>query len=276
MTQIHHALHSFFHGVLSPFPFDAAGWVLLVISLVTASLSLLVFKYTSNQRALERVKNRMKAHLLEIRLFKDSPGIILSAHLNLLWWNLRYLGLGSKPLLVLLVPILFLMVQMQCWFGWRPLRPGESFRVVAILRKQNATLLPAVQLVAGEKIEMEIPPLRVLASEPEINWRLRVLTTGQAQILLGTEKKKESLPVSLGPEKFVPVWPEKLKSTWWNNFLAAGQPPLDSDSQFEKLEVEYPEREMNLLGWKMNWIWVFLLETLLFSFLLKGVFKVEF
>ncbi len=44
------------------------------ISLLTGLFMLLVFKLTSNQAGLQRTKDRIKAHLLEFRLFKDSIG----------------------------------------------------------------------------------------------------------------------------------------------------------------------------------------------------------
>jgi hypothetical protein len=167
------------------------------------------------------------------------------------------------------------MVQMQSWFGWRPLNSGDSARMMAVLRTPDPAGLSSVRLI-GDTLALELPPLRILSAKPEINWRLRILGPGQARLLPGDGQESEVFPIAVGPDRFIPVWPERLPGSWWNNLWAAGQPPLPPASAFEKLALEYPEREMSLLGWKMNWIWIFLLETLLFGFLLKGIFKVEF
>ncbi len=49
------------------------GWLsATVVAAVTGVLLLAVFKYTSNQRAIKRVRNDINAHLLALKLFKDS------------------------------------------------------------------------------------------------------------------------------------------------------------------------------------------------------------
>ena len=54
------------------------GWLsATIVSVVTGWLLLLVFKYTSNQRAIRRVRDDISAHLLALKLFKDSTSVIL-------------------------------------------------------------------------------------------------------------------------------------------------------------------------------------------------------
>lgn len=56
------------------------GWLSnTIISAITGVFLLLVFKYTSNQRAIGKVKDCIKADMLSIKLFKDSLSVVLSA-----------------------------------------------------------------------------------------------------------------------------------------------------------------------------------------------------
>jgi hypothetical protein len=49
------------------------GWVsATLVGIVTGLLTLLAFKFTSNQRAIKRVRSEIKANLLALALFKDS------------------------------------------------------------------------------------------------------------------------------------------------------------------------------------------------------------
>jgi len=51
-------------------------WIgMAVISLVTGIFMLLIFRLTSNQKGIRQVKDKIKAHLMEIRLFKDNLGL---------------------------------------------------------------------------------------------------------------------------------------------------------------------------------------------------------
>ena len=52
---------------------DMNSWVAMTaLSLLTALLMLLVYRLTSNQQRIRAVKDKIIAHLLEMRLYKDS------------------------------------------------------------------------------------------------------------------------------------------------------------------------------------------------------------
>ena len=56
------------------------GWLsATVVAVVTGVGMLAVFKYTSNQRAIKRARQRIRANLLAIKLFKDSVAVGLRA-----------------------------------------------------------------------------------------------------------------------------------------------------------------------------------------------------
>ncbi len=56
------------------------GWLsATAIAAVTGVLMLAVFKYTSNQNAIKRVRNEINAHLLALKLFKDSARVALQS-----------------------------------------------------------------------------------------------------------------------------------------------------------------------------------------------------
>ena len=56
------------------------GWLsATLVAAVTGVLLLAVFKYTSDQRAIERVRNGINANLLSLKLFKESARVSLQA-----------------------------------------------------------------------------------------------------------------------------------------------------------------------------------------------------
>jgi hypothetical protein len=86
---------------------------LTVVSLLVSMLMLVVFKRTSNQTKLDRVKRQIHASLFEIRLWNDDFGAILRAQLDILRHNLGYLRLSMVPLLFLLPPLALVIAQLQ-------------------------------------------------------------------------------------------------------------------------------------------------------------------
>ena len=84
-------------------------WIsMFAISLLTGILMLFIYKFTSNQKGIKKIKNKIKAHLLEIRLFKDSLSVSFKAQGNIVLSNFKYIGYASKPLLVMILPVLLI------------------------------------------------------------------------------------------------------------------------------------------------------------------------
>ena len=56
-----------------------------------------VFKYTSNQRAIKRARDDIKAHLLALKLFKENTRVIFRAQGRILWvFSYLYNNFGRR------------------------------------------------------------------------------------------------------------------------------------------------------------------------------------
>src|SRR5262245_20675838 len=110
--------------LFGPFKSIDPLWGLLAVSLITTLLFLEVFRRTTHSAKLQQAKNGMQARLLEVRLFKDSPSIVLAALAGMLACNARYFRHSLKPTLFMLPPLLVLIIYLDAWFGHSPLRPG--------------------------------------------------------------------------------------------------------------------------------------------------------
>jgi len=135
---------------------------MLWVSVLTTVMVLLVYKYLSSQEAIKEVKDRVKAHILEIRLFQDDPVLMGRAVRAVLLANLKYLGLNLKPFLIVFLPIFLMLVQMETRFGYRPLLPNESALVRTFWRSAHpGDKGPGPTLLAGDGLSLESPPVRI-------------------------------------------------------------------------------------------------------------------
>ena len=93
------------------------GWLsATVIAVVTGVLLLVVFKYTSNQRAIQRVRNDINANLLALKLFKDSAALAVTSQGRILWGAVRLLVLALVPMAIMSVPVLLILGQLSLWY----------------------------------------------------------------------------------------------------------------------------------------------------------------
>src|SRR5262249_35134164 len=129
------------------------GWLsATVIAAVTGVLLLAVFKYTSNQRAIERVRNDINAHLLALKLFKDSARVSLQAQGRILRGALRLFVFAIVPMLVMAVPVTLLLSQLGLWYQARPLQVGEDTVVTVKLKGDTGSAWPTVSLAPTDAI----------------------------------------------------------------------------------------------------------------------------
>src|SRR5689334_24491944 len=97
------------------------GWLsATVIAAVTGVLLLAVFKYTSNQRAIKRVRDDINANLLALKLFKESAAVALQAQGRLLVGAARLFVLALVPMAVMAVPVTLALGQLSLWYQQRP------------------------------------------------------------------------------------------------------------------------------------------------------------
>src|SRR6201997_526990 len=105
--------------------------IVVGISVVVGLLMVLVFSYTSDQKAIHTAKDRLKAHLLALRLFQDQIQIVLRSYARIVLATGHYLRLAFKPLLLVIVPMTFLIVELDRYLGSAPLSAGQPFLVEA-------------------------------------------------------------------------------------------------------------------------------------------------
>lgn len=250
-------------------------WIgMILISFLTGLLMLFVFKWTSNQQGIQKVKNKIKAHLLELRLFKDSLGQSLRSQGNILKCNLRYISYSFKPMLVMIVPLILILVQLNFWFGYESLRPNESAILKITLADDQNPLETQITVQPSLGLVMETPPLRIEESH-EINWRFAATQEGIQRFDVTIDGTTVSKRVSVAQKPLSKISPLKPGKKILDQVLYPTEAPVDSRLPIQKIEIQYPSKNMNLLGWGIHWIIVYFVLSIVFGFAFKGVFKVQ-
>ncbi len=245
-----------------------------VVSLLVGLFMLFIFKRTSNQAGIRRAKDRIKAHLLELRLYKSDFGQTMRSQGRILAANGRYFLHALKPMLVMFVPILLVLVQLDARFGARALEPGETALVKVKVDPsiELASIEPGLEAPAG--VTVETPPLRI-EEENEIDWRIRAEAAGIHTLTVRVGALTGTKSLSVRQPSSAKVTPLRVRKGGWAELLHPGEKPLPKDSGIVSIEASYPSARLDYFGWRMHWLVAFFLLSLLFGFGLKGVFKVE-
>lgn len=259
-----------FDWLMAPFGHGPAWFDLVLWPVLGGVLALAVYKRLSNQKGIERTKNRIASHLYEIRLFGHDPLVVLASTGKIFVQNTVYLGHNLIPLAVLLVPMLAVLAQLEANYAFDPVPVGS----VDLLRVQ---LDPKVE-VAPKDVRLELPAGVALDAPPvrtpdgEIFWRLRAESPGDhvLRIGIGDETLTKTWAVGGGHRK-IPV----KRTKTWEAFLYPGEPALSRSSAAHTISLTYPERELALLpSGEVGILVTFFGLSLAAGFALKGRFGV--
>lgn len=280
MEALNALLRSLFDLLLAPAERMSPVWPLLVVSVATAVFALYVLKYLSNQTAMARTKDRMFAGIFEVRLHNDDLPRIFSATGSILVQSLKYIWLAFWPaMLIILVPVLLVIAQLQFVYGYQGLEPGdavllkvelvppdgaEAFEVGAA--KPSASLeLPAGLLQASPAVW--IPSLSQLAWEVEVDapgsWEIGVT--------VGGETVTKSLVAS---ESWVRRSPVRHDGGFWDQLLFPAEASLPSGSGIASITTDYPTATFPFLFIDWNWLIFYLVAMLVIGFALAKPLKV--
>lgn len=249
-------------------------WLTLTVwSAIAGVLMMIIFRYTSNQKALKEVGNRVRANLLAMRLFKDELSVTFSCQWGLLKAIGARLWYSLAPLVVMIVPFVLGLAQLGAYYEKRPLRPDESAVVSLYLAEPAWDSNTDVRLQAPDGVVVETPGLRD-RSERVIRWRVRARQAGQHKLVWEVSGQRVEKLLSAGAG-LVPVSPKRPGTSFWDRLLYPVEPPLGEHDAVRAIEVVHPTRQTPILGWGIHWLITFFVLSIVFALLFKPVLKVQ-
>lgn len=263
MNALNALLNRVFDLVLTPLELLGVAAALIVASGVFGVIALYVFKLISWQAGIKASKDRIKGHMIEIRLFQDDLRIVGRAVGLVLVRNLQYLGLNFGPILPLAIPFAFLAAQFVVRYAYDPLpvvaadarlMPGQGTLVEVQLAPGRWSEVAGLTLELPEGLRALSPLVRapsegrafveVAPSAPgvhEIAFALPSGERGTKQVVVGGEPPRALQPRRVSardwyrlddPDHWPVLWP--------------AEPAFASDSAFRSIALAYPHRD---LGW---------------------------
>jgi hypothetical protein len=242
------------------------GWLsATLVAAATGVLLLAVFKYTSNQAAIRRVRADINAHLLALKLFKDSAWVALRAQGRILLGAGRLLVLAVVPLLVMIVPVCLLLGQLALWYQSRPLRVGEEAVVTLKLPGASSSTWPEVRLEPTEAVDVVIGPVRIL-SKREVCWNISARQSGYHRLVFLVDGQASAKELAVG-DGFLRVSTRRPAWDWSDALLHPWEKPFAPDSPVQSITIDYPQRASWTSGtdsWVIYWFVVSMVAALCF------------
>jgi hypothetical protein len=284
MDSVNSAVTAFFDIVLTPFEALGREFALVMISGLFGILALFVFKYISNQKGIKAAKDRIKGHLIEIRIYQDDLWVVAKAVGKVVLRNLQYVGYNLLPFVPLAIPFVFVLAQFVTRYGFAPL-PVQADGPNALAGRGTVV---QVELAKGHEAEIagltiEYPPfLHPLTgpvrapSEGRAFQEVVATAPGRGRITLtladGTRVTKDVVAGDQAPRMMQPERVQGLFLSW----LWPAETSFDAQSPFHRVHFAYPDGK---LRWMPDGVFgvliVFLVASIVFGLAVMKPLKVQ-
>ena len=278
MNSINQLLTTIFDVLLTPLEAMGHEVALIVMGGVFGVLALVVFKYISSQRGIKLAKDKIKGHMIAIRLYQDDLAVVGASVCKVLLRNLQYISLNFAPFLPLAIPFVFVIAQMVVRYSFDPLPVVAVEDVDDMLAGQGVELhvefKPEARARAGE-LSLVLPeglqalsPLVRIESGGVAFQEFVATSAGEYAVEFrfedGTSYTKTVVAGDLAPRM---MQPERV-SGFFSASLWPAEDRFDDDCPIAHIAFVYPERDCGWLPLSgplgvMTW---FVVASMLFAF----------
>ena len=261
-----------FDALFWPVQWLSPEWQVVVLSLPAAALALLIYRTFSKQATIRDAKAKIVAHLLELRLFRDDLRVLLGAEGRVFVHIGRYLGYSLIPMLVMFLPFLLMMIQIESRFAFRGLaRDEQALVTVRYASNQPVSTLPvAIESDAG--LQVATPALRADALG-EIYWRVHALTSGTHELRLRLGDEQVHRPVKADASNGVMTTSYRANDV--RSLLYPKEMTLPPDGPIVALIIDYPRARGDVVGLSSA-SWLFFGMVMVYALALRRTFDVTF
>ncbi len=285
IQKINYFFTRVFDVILYPFGFINEFWGILFLSILMSFVVLMIYKYISSPRMIKETKNKIKANILAIRLYKDFGKIIISSFFKSVFYTFKYFILNFGPVL-LIIPILFpAFVQMDVRYGMRPYQVGEEIVIKAEFSQDPNEL--EVQLLENGSFKPKMNPVFINAYKvykdngdkegpiKEVNWKVEAAQEGIAKIEIKVNDKVFEKPLVIGDFRGA-LSNKKYKDSSFGHFIYPAEGLLPGADALENIYIRYPGKNVSFAGIRTHWLVFNIILVIVIVLAFRKKFGVEF
>jgi len=225
----------------------------ILLGLVIAIISILSTKFLTNQTLMKSLRDKQKKSQEEMKKHKGNPEKLMEIQKGVMDANMKYMMESFKPMLLTFLPIIFIFAWANAHFMYVALAPQTEFSAGLVLD----------QGISGS-ITVDTPQgLTAVQQEKNITNETMLFTfTGDIGEYLVTYKvgnKTYDQPILISTKQ---------------EYTPASK--VVDDGVVKQAVIQYSKLKLiNLFGWKLSWLWTYILVVIFSSMLFKKVFNVH-
>src|SRR4030043_2257506 len=107
-------------------------WAILIISFAITLIITLVYKFTTDQKKMKKLKEEMKGYQKKIKeVSKSNPKKAMEIQQQAMKQNMEYMKHSFKSTLYTFIPIIIIFGWLNAHMAYYPLEPNQPFTITA-------------------------------------------------------------------------------------------------------------------------------------------------
>lgn len=232
-------------------------YAILLVSIVLSVCITLIYKLTTDQTRMKRLRNELKKYQAQMKELRSEPEKMMKIQKKAMEKNMEYMKMSLKPTMFTFIPIILMFGWLGAHFGFESINPNEPFNVTVALSEEAQ-----VELDAPSNLEVRDSLVKTGTS---VNWTL----SGPAGIYVlrfTTDGEKQEKKIIITDE---PRYEEPVKEY--------------KDSIIERIEVSnekirpFHGTPIENIPWIGNfgWLGTYIIFSLIFSISLRKALKLN-
>jgi len=228
-------------------------YAILLMSLLVSLITVLVYKYTTDQNLMKQLKDEMKAFQKQAKELKEHPEQAMAVQKKAMETNMKYTMHSFSSTLYTIVPIILIFGWLSAHYAFLPITPGQEFSVELGI---NSGTTGNVTATAPEGVQ--------LTGES-----MRTITDGSAIFTFNGDEGPHTLTFDAGGKEYT-TKVLVTRGRGYENPLS-----LQSDGPVRSILVGNKKLiVMDLFGWQLGWLGSYIIFSIVFSLALRKALKV--
>ncbi|MEM4259665.1 MAG: EMC3/TMCO1 family protein [Candidatus Woesearchaeota archaeon] len=233
------------------------GLAIFLICFVINFVIILVYKYTTDQKEMKRLKEQLSKYQKEMREAKNNTKKLMEIQKKSMEVNFKYMKHSFKSTLYTFLPIIILFAWLNSHIAYEQILPNTEFNVTAIFDRATQ---PTVTLESN-------PPLKIdkktknIVDNTKADW---VLSGEEGSYVLTFIYKNNT-------------YDKKLVISSLRKYEQPVLAVNDKTKEFKKIIIGNKEIKpfegVPVIG-RLSWIWVYIIFSILMSIGLRKIMKV--
>jgi uncharacterized membrane protein (DUF106 family) len=251
---------SFFNPLFDPLLNLGIFWTIFLVSFILSAMITLIYYLMTDQKEMKELKDQAKKYQKEMKKHKDEPKKVMSIQKEALSLQSKLMMKSLKPTLVTMLPVLIIFNWLSASLAFYPISPGDQFDFELNFKDAMST---DISLDVPEGLEL-ISERNQSIFDNKVKWTLRA-----------KDKSVYRLGFKYGPNEYS----HKLKVSDEIGDYEKPEEKIRDGSSLRimkvNLEVVRPFGDFSFFGWKPNWLWSYIILSMIFSLGLRKLFKIH-